>query len=267
MITVGIPTVNGSHRLERCLSHIFKDNSVSRFNAEVLVVDDGSSDFSLEKNREYCQKFNVKLIEHSGRKGVATGWNTIVKNSNNDIILLLNDDIEVNPYWLDSTVYTLKNNEWLGLVGLNALEGARPELFPVFPTYMESKIQLGSAGSEILSPRGFAFAFRKKDWQEVNGFDENYFCFFEEIDFALTLLVKKNLRSTILSYPLLHHYHAETTTTVLKDPKEIFEISKSYFETKWNTRWENLRENISFILKDNKNYITKEWNTNLAIWG
>lgn len=268
MISIGIPTVNGAHRLERCLSHIFKDDSVSRFDAEVIVVDDGSSEYCLEKNREYCQKFNVKLVEHGERRGVPKAWNTLVRNSQYELIILLNDDIEVNKDWIDVIEYTLRKNPWIGMAGLMAIEGNRPNEFPIFPTYVESKILKGSLDSEIIAARGYAFGFRKQDWKDIGGFDERYFCFFEEVDFGLSLLIHKKLRSVMLSYPFCHHYHGETTRTVLSDVQNIFEESKLAFENKWNFKWEDLRKNIT----SDKFYISrfddiKEWNSNLKVWG
>lgn len=266
-LTVAIPTVNGPHRLERCLSHLFKDNTISKHSIEVIVVDDGSDKHLLQMNRQHCETFKVKLIEHGDRLGVPKAWNTLCVNSTKEIILLLNDDIEVNRYWAESICYTLDNNDWIGCVGLNAIEGERPKEFPVFPTYMESKIMLGSYGSEIVAPRGYAFGFRKSDWKSIGGFDERYFCFFEEIDFALTLYQTKNLRSCILSFPLCHHYHGETTRSVLSDPQKTFEESKLAFEEKWNFKWSDLRRHFaclpsSYIMKE-----LSEWNTNLEIWG
>lgn len=263
-LTVGIPTVNGPHRLERCLSHLFKDDTIKNNNIEVIVVDDGSDEYSLQTNKQHCLNYNVKLIEHNERKGVPKAWNTLCKNATKDKILLLNDDIEVNRYWAETICYSLDNNKWLGCIGLNAIEGQRPNEFPVFPTYMESKIMLGSLDSEIIAPRGYAFAFRKADWELINGFDERYFCFFEEIDFALSLYKNKKLRSGILTFPLLQHYHAETTRTVLEDPMKVFIESKLAFENKWNFKWSELRNNFKNIPLPKE---IKEWNTNLEIWG
>ena len=178
MISVCIPTVNGAHRLERCLSHIFKDDSIQRFNAEVLVVDDGSDELNLNRNRDFCIKYGARLIEHGARRGVPTAWNTLTAHSQYEFILLLNDDIEVMKHWLDVIVYILSNNPSIGAVGLNSFEGLRRDIPPV-PSYNESNIQFGSHASPLLSCCGSAFAFKKSDHSSVGGFDERYFCFYE----------------------------------------------------------------------------------------
>jgi len=263
MISIGIPTVNGSHRLERCLSHIFKDNSVQRFKAEVIVVDDGSSEWSIEKNKQFCEQYGAKFIEHKERRGVPTAWNTLVKSSSNDLIILLNDDIEVMKDWLDVVVYILNNNPSIGAVGLNSFEGVRHEM-PSVPSYVETKTMFGSKNSPLLSCCGSAFAFRKNDWQSVGGFDERYFCFYEEIDFCISLL-QIGKRSAMISYPVLHHYVAETTTTILSDPQQIMKESQTKFEEKWNLKWPQIRE------KFNHKTIppipeVEEWNSAYKVW-
>lgn len=266
MLSVCIPTVNGSHRLERCLSHIFKDDSVSRLGIEVIVIDDGSSFDHLEANRRICLGCGVKLIENGNRRGVPYSWNRLIAESENDLILLLNDDIEVNRWWADSFIWTLQNNEGLGCLGFNAIEGPRPEIFPVFPTYMESNILTGtSVESGVISPRGFAFGFRKWLWEKIGGFDERYFCFFEEVDFALQA-TKEGYYSAILSFPILHHYHGETTRSVLEDPASVFNESKLKFEAKWGKGWESLRE-IYLSCSPCKPVNKREWNTNIGVWG
>jgi GT2 family glycosyltransferase len=263
MISIGIPTVNGSHRLERCLSHIFKDDSVKRFNAEVLVVDDGSDESHLARNKEFCDQYKARLIEHGSRRGVPTGWNTLTQHSINDIVILLNDDIEVMKHWLDVVVYTLQNNPSIGAVGLNSYEGRR-ETMPPVASYNESHPMFGGVQHPLLSCCGSAFAFRKSDYHSVGGFDERYFCFYEEIDFCLSLMTIGK-RSCILTYPTLHHYVAETTTTVLANPQAVMEESQQKFESKWNVKWKEIRTkfNSSTIPPVP---IVNEWNSTIAVW-
>ena len=95
----------------------------------------------------------------------------------------------------------------------------------------------------------------------------DYFCFFEEIDFNLSMMRYLNKRNCILSYPILKHIHGATTFKELGDHSVIFKESKRIFELKWGVAWENLRS-----LFHNKNIpriknILNEWNSNFNIWG
>lgn len=262
-VTIGIPTVQGPHRLERCLSHIFKDDSVKRFNAEVIVVDDGSDKENLDKNKFFCKKYNVKLYEQNFRSGVPKAWNRLVKEATFENIILLNDDIEVMNYWIDVILYTLYNNPKIGAVGLPSYEGVKKEIFQNI-SYTESKILFGSYNHPLLSCCGSAFGFRKSDWEFVGGFDERYFCFYEEIDFCLSLM-KIGKRPVMLNYPALHHYVAETTTTVLENPQDIMIESQLKFEEKWQIEWKDIRQKFNsetIIAFDTLN----EWNSVLGVW-
>lgn len=266
MITVGIPTVNGPQRLERCLRSVFSTEDAQKYKLKVFVLDDCSDPPLLEANKEICARFGVEMLMHQQRLGVPKGWNDLVNHTSSEYVILLNDDIEVTRYWIDAMYYTLKNNDFLGAVGYNAYEG--PNRYAgnvIFPTYVESKLLFGSPSAPLLSCRGFAFGFRHSDFDLVGGFDERYFCFFEEVDFNLSLL-NLGKRNAILSYPVLFHGHGETTTSVLSNPSEIFQTSKKLFEEKWETKWEDLRTIF------NKETIAplpleiNEWNTNVAIW-
>lgn len=265
MISICIPTVNGPHRLERCLSHIFKDDSIQRFGAEVLVLDDGSNQESLNRNKTICQSYDIRIIEHNGRFGVPTAWNNLVFHSGHDIVLLLNDDIEVTKHWLDVIIYTLNNNPLIGVVGLNSTEGERKEPPPV-PHYIEAKLLFGSNNHPLLSTCGSAFAFRKSDYVSVGGFDQRYFCFYEEIDYCLSML-RMGKRLAMLTYPILHHYVAETTTTVLENPQQIMRESQEKFEQKWGIRWSDIRQMFNTSTIPQVPSIINEWNSAVLFRG
>lgn len=269
MITIGIPTLNGPERLESCLHSIasnFEPHRQNLLDYKVIVLDDCSTEDNLSKNIDVCNRYGIELLMHKERRGVSKSWNTLTRHTSCDIMVLLNDDIVVTRYWLDTLIYSLENNPILGTVGLNAYEG--PNRFlgsQIYPTYMEAKLLFGSQNHPILSSRGYAFAFRKEDYLQVNGFDERYFCFFEEIDFNLELL-KIGKRNAILNYPNIFHGHGETTTKTFSNPSDIFAESKFKFEDKWKCEFKNIRSIFNHDTIAKIPSIINEWNTNIAIW-
>lgn len=206
---------------------------------------------------------------NGARMGVATSWNMLVNHcATAEYCILINDDVFVVHHWIDTIVYTLKNNQNIGVVGLNAYEGENSKLSPNnIPTYVEANIMLGSKLTPILSARGYAFGFRRSDYIAVNGFDQNYFYFFEEIDFNLSMMKYLNKRNCILSYPIVMHMHGATT---FKETNytEVFECSKKRFEEKWQTKWEDIRTIFNHIAVPEINTeLLNEWNSNVNIWG
>lgn len=266
-ICISIPTVNGPQRLERCLHSIFSTEDKAKSFTRIFVLDDCSEPLLLEANKEICARFGVELLMHSQRMGVSKSWNDLTNHTDSEYIILLNDDVEVSKHWLSAMYYTLANNEFLGVVGYNAYEGPnRYNVLPIVPSYIESHLMFGSSKAPLLSAKGYAFGFRKSDYLAIGGFDENYFCFFEEVDFNLSMM-KLNKRNAILSYPILFHGVGETTTSVLSDPQLVFNQSKTYFETKWEIKWEDLRTKFSDrIVPWYQLPALNEWNTNIYVW-
>ena len=272
-VLIGIPTLNGPNRLEDCLNAIYRTHDIherSRYEPMLVVLDDGSSPENLAENKKICGRRNVSLIIHRKNMGVAKSWNDLIHAAESDYCILLNDDVMVSEHWIYTVLYTLQNNSQIGVVGLNAYEGVYSKL-PTnnVPTYVESTILLGSKFSPILSARGFAFGFRKNDYISIGGFSDQYYCFFEEIDFNLKMMTMLQKRNCILSYPILKHTHGATTFAELKDPSSVFNSSKESFEKTWNMKWPNdlrTRFTKNTILQINKDELN-EWNSNIAIWG
>jgi len=265
---VGIPTLNNPELLNNCLNSIFKTYDIKKYNIKVLALDDFSSPENLSKNKEICASYQIDLLMNTERLGVAKSWNILAKHCESEIIVLLNDDVMVVHNWLDVILYTLDNNPQIGVVGLNAYEGSNSYLLPNnIPTYIESKIMLGGNLHPILSARGYAFAFRKHDYHAIGGFDSSYFCFFEEVDFNLSMMNILEKRNCILSYPIIKHQHGITTFKELRDHTNTFQKSKFTFEKKWNISWEKIRELFNEKKVPSIKFPLNEWNSNYNIWG
>lgn len=267
-VVVGIPTLNNPEYLKGCLDSIYKTHDMYKgIDVVVLVLDDCSTQDNLEKNKDICAARGINLLMHNQRYGVSTAWNNLTRHLESEIVILLNDDVEVTHNWLDVAIYTLDNNDQIGVVGFNAYEGDNSRLESNnVPTYVESKIMLGGNLHPILSARGFAFAFRRHDFDVIKGFDTNYFCFFEEIDFNIAMM-NLNKRNCMLSHPIFKHYHGVTTTRELPNHHEIFDKSKAWFESKWGTKWSDVRVTFNVANIPAIKCPLNEWNSNYNIWG
>jgi GT2 family glycosyltransferase len=268
-VVVGIPTLNNPTMLESCLHSIYGTHDMyKKINIKVLILDDGSNEENLNLNKTICAKFGLDLLMHGKNYGVATAWNNLSNHTESDIVILLNDDVRVAHNWIDTIIYTLDNNPEIGVVGLNAYESGNSEL-PAnnVPTYVESRIMLGGNLHPILSAKGYAFAFRKSDFKKIGGFDNNYFCFFEEVDFNLRITKLLNKRSCILSHPIVFHKGGATTFENLKNHKEVFDKSKDFFEKKWGFTWEDIRVVFNNNSIPHINTVLNEWNSNFNVWG
>ncbi len=95
--SVVIPNWNGRDLLEKYLPSVVTALSGNADN-EVIVVDNGSSDGSAEFVRRHFP--TVKLVALESNLGFGGGSNAGVRAANNDIVVLLNSDMRVEPGFL-----------------------------------------------------------------------------------------------------------------------------------------------------------------------
>ena len=177
--TVVIPNWNGRDLLERYLPSVISALAGNSSN-EILVVDNGSSDGSVEMLREKFPFVRVLALETN--LGFGGGSNAGFRAASNDVVVLLNSDMRVEPDFLatllsgftDENVFAVscqiffsdenKLREETGLTqgwwengGLRVrhrIDGAVTDLYPCF---------YGGGGS---------CAFDRRKFLELGGFDE-----------------------------------------------------------------------------------------------
>lgn len=105
-VTVIIPNYNGLHFLKPCLDALEKQ---SCRDFEVLLVDNGSSDGS----REYIESLGsaVKSILLSENTGFTGAVNAGIKASGSKYTVLLNNDTEVFPEYLEEMVRVMEEDK------------------------------------------------------------------------------------------------------------------------------------------------------------
>lgn len=110
-ISVIMPVHNGESTLEKTLESLFAESK--KFD-ELIVVDDASSDGSVQTIREYLNgKQSYTLIRNEKQTGLAAAYNTGIKSSKGDLIITLHQDILlekealkklVEPFFVDDKV-------------------------------------------------------------------------------------------------------------------------------------------------------------------
>jgi len=98
LVTIVILNWNGKELLSQCLPSVVEAVRVDARPHEILLVDNGSTDGSVEMvKQEFPQ---VRLIELCENLGFAGGNNAGVAAAHHDIVVLLNNDMVVDPGFL-----------------------------------------------------------------------------------------------------------------------------------------------------------------------
>ena len=94
-ISIVIPNWNGMPYLEKCLNSL-KNQDFSGY--EVIVVDNGSTDGSVEFIRNHFPK--TRVVSFDENKGFSRAVNAGIRRAKGRYILLLNNDVIVDPDFL-----------------------------------------------------------------------------------------------------------------------------------------------------------------------
>lgn len=200
-LSIIIVNWNTRDLLTQCLESIYQ--SQTSYSIEIIVVDNGSTDKSPDLVRTRYR--SVTLIENQSNIGFARANNQAISFSRAKYVLLLNSDTLVQAETLTSLVGFLDDYPDVALVGGQLLnrDGTFQASFGDFPTFL-SEVAVAAGLSRIIygkyypshSPAestdarvvdwvgGACLAARKSAIESVGGLDENFFMYFEELDWC-----------------------------------------------------------------------------------
>lgn len=111
-VTIVVPVHDQWARTAACLRSIAADRCSVGF--EVVVVDDASTDETVEALPSVTGVVGVRLDENRGFVGAV---NAGLERARGRFVVLLNNDTEVEPGWLDALVATAEADPTIGVVG------------------------------------------------------------------------------------------------------------------------------------------------------
>ena len=217
LISIVLLNWNGKKLLQKFLPTLIKNSK----GVDIYVVDNNSNDDSI---RYLQENFNsVKIIHHKQNLGYAKGYNDAIKNINTKYLVLINSDIETTKNWYQPIIdlmekqikiaacqpkvldYNNKNYfEYAGASGgfidLFGYPFCRGRIF----NFLESDKSQYDDDKEVFWATGACLFIKKSSFDEVNGFDEDYFAHQEEIDLCWRL---KNKGYKIMVCPKSVVYH------------------------------------------------------------
>ena len=194
-IAVVILNWNGVQLLEHFLPSVVKFSP----EATVYLADNASTDDSI--SFVMANFPSVKIIKNDSNLGFAGGYNEALKHIDAEIFALVNSDIEVTENWLQPILETFKNESQTAIIQPKILDFKRKEYFEyagaaggfideygypycrgrIFDTLEKDNGQYND-NCEIFWASGACFFIRSSVYNELKGFDADFFAHQEEID-------------------------------------------------------------------------------------
>ena len=177
---------------DSCLRHLRAQKPEHR----VILVDNGSTDDSA--TRVAADWPDVHLERFAENRGFAEACNLGVAAGTGEIVVLLNNDVDVHPDFLERLTAPLEEDPAVGSVAALMLHPgeqlidsaglAADVTLAGFPRLQGLQAWQAEREEPVLAgPAGTAAAYRRSAWEEVGGLDEAIFAYMEDFDLALRL--------------------------------------------------------------------------------
>jgi GT2 family glycosyltransferase len=191
-LTVAVLSYDGRHLLETILPSLARQ----RFREfEVVVVDNGSRDDTVAWLAEHWPQ--VEVVALPDNVGVTAALNVCARAGRGALVGLFNNDLELEPDCLGELVAALDDHPEAGWAGAKLLDFERRDVLDgagdVF-TWAATGGRRGHGERDagqydqpraIFGACGGAVVFRRSAIMRVGEFDEDFFAFYEDVDWNL----------------------------------------------------------------------------------
>jgi GT2 family glycosyltransferase len=246
-ISIIVVSFNTKGLLLDCLASVFE--TVKGISFEVWVVDNNSTDGTVEATREKYP--TIKIIKNTENLGFAAANNQAFRQMNGDYALLLNTDTVLTNGAVKELFDFMEANPEAGMAcgQLLNLDGSSQNSIANFPTTLtllsnETLLRIllpkkfPSKRRKYVSPLkidsciGACLMARKKAMDDIGLFDERYFFFFEETDWAYRM---KRGEWAIYLVPTAKIFHTQGKTVGnTLNSRIMFYRSRYLFFKKWH---------------------------------
>ena len=260
-VAIALVTYKSAELTVDCLRSIEAERSTTEFQIVAIVVDNASGDGPLiaKAIQENGWSSWVKLVVAPRNGGFAYGNNLAILEANRlgppRFVHLLNPDTVVRAGAIDALVNFFQSNAMAGIAGgsFENLDGSDWPFAFRFPTIwseLEAGVQFGLVSnllrrwvvaqkmSPVLQPidwvPGASMMVRWEVIDAIEGFDENYFLYFEETDFCFRAK-QKGYSTWYVPQSRVMHIAGQSTKVTERDaqPKRLpgywFESRRRFF--------------------------------------
>lgn len=290
-LSIIIVSFNTYKFLKDCIQSILKKEGSLDF--EIIVVDNASTDGTVEKLKTKNLEFRVKIIENKKNIGFAAANNQGIKQAKGDYILLLNPDTIIRHNVLSDMINFMEKNPKVGAATcrVNLTNGELDDAcHRGFPTpwnafchfvgmgrfFPKSKLfngyHMGFCNldkiHEIDACAGAFMMIRRRVGEQVKWLDEEYFWYGEDLDFCFRIKLA-GWKIMFVSTCQITHYkgvsggikeHSQHLTTADKETKLLatkarFDVMRIFYKKYYKSRYPAWLTALVFTVIKLKEYL------------
>lgn len=240
-ISFVIPNYNGEDILRKNFPRVVS----AALDSEIIVVDDASTDGSVEE----IKKFKLKIIKNAKNMGFASTVNRGVEEAEGELVVLLNTDVVPEdgflkaalPHFEDPKVFGVGFMQKCEEEGKTVLRGRGTGRFlRGFLIHKKGEVDR----SDTLWVSGGAGVFRKKIWLELGGMSDLYNPFYwEDIDICYRAL-KSGYRLVFENECVVIHHQSKG---VIRSNYTNLEIKKIAYRNQIIFIWLNITDLLFLV--------------------
>lgn len=255
-ISIIIPNKNCYPVLKNCIDSVFAKTEYDNY--EIVVVDNGSTEYTLMNYYEELQSYpNVKILKYDKEFNYAAINNYAVHNATGEYIVFLNNDTEViSAEWLSEMLMYAQRAD-VGAVGAKLIYpnetiqhagiiiGAGEDYIAAHAHLGWSRNTVGYMGklcyvSNVMAVTGACLMTKKSTFIGVGGFDEkNFAVAYNDVDYCLKLY-QEGFNNVFNPFAELYHYESISRgSDRVGENKERFDREVAAFRKKWGSVLEN----------------------------
>jgi GT2 family glycosyltransferase len=193
LVSAIIVNWNGGSMLEDAIASLFGQTWPAM---EVILVDNASTDGSADSA---AARFGERLVvvRNARNEGFARGNNIGFAAARGEWVFLLNSDAVCAAETIERLMSFVAERPDVGQLACRVLQAHRPHFFDsvgllLYPDgvcrsrgWEEKDLGQYDEPQEVIAPHGCACALRKAMLDEVGGFDEDFFCYLEDMDLGV----------------------------------------------------------------------------------
>lgn len=238
-VSVIMPCFNDGEYIEASIESVLCQTCKE---IELIIINDGSTDLKTIEILKSISNPQIKIL-NTENYGPSAARNFGIKHAVGNYILPLDADDKIHPEYIEKCVEQLDNNPNVGIVYCFAeLFGEQSGRWDL-PEY--------SFESMLLDNVIFVTSmFRKKDWEDIGGFNQNLIHGMEDYDFWLSILEKE--REVVQLKEVYFYYRIKNISRTSKFMDNSLNVKSTYRELYLNHPefYKKYQKEYAMVLRD-----------------